>query len=100
MGKKSSNQVKSGNVVSPKCLEMTEVIGTLCEAEGLVVTDKYAVVKELVKTGSKSVDKAFTRWAKNADGKRCLVVFNRAQGSIKAYADFKERFVSIRTINN
>lgn len=98
MGKNSSNQVKSGKVVSENVLKVTETIGALCEAKGLVPTDKYAVLKELVKAGSKSADKAYTRWAKNAAGERCLVVFNLALGSIKAYADYKEHFISTRTL--
>lgn len=98
MGKKSSNQAKSVNVVSENVRKVTEVIGSLCEAKGLVLTDKYAVLKELVKAGSKSADKAYTRWAKNAAGERCLVVFNLTLGSIKAYADYQERFVSTRTL--
>lgn len=98
MGKKSSNQVKSGNVVSENVRNLTETIGALCEAKGLVPTDKYAVLKELVKAGSKSVDKAYTRWAKNAAGERCLVVLNLTLRSIKVYADYKERFVSTRTL--
>ena len=100
MGKKSSNQVKSGKVVSENVRKVTEVIGALCEAKGLVPTDKYAVLKELVKTGSKSADYAYTRWAKNAAGERCLVVFNVANNTIKAYADYREHFVSTHTIKS
>ena len=100
MGKKSSNQVKGGNVVSEKVRKVTETIGALCEAKGLATTDKYAVLKELVKAGSKNADQAYTRWAKNAAGERCLVVFNVANNTIKAYADYREHFVSTHTIKN
>ena len=97
MGRKVK-KAESGKEVSATVLAATQRIKVLCVSKGLTPVDTYAVKKELVKASSTSAERHFTRWAKTADGERCLVVLNGENTAIKVYPDYATKFASIRTI--
>lgn len=99
MGKKVKKTENGKKELSSAVLAATQRIGILCQSKGLVPTDTYAVKKMLVKADSHAGEEHYTRWAKDNEGKRCLVVLNGYCDAIKAYPDYAKKFSSMKTIN-
>lgn len=94
--KKAKSCSESEKSVNPEVLAISNTIKKLAEKDGLIVTDKCAVFKELHQVGSLNAERNYTRWAKNAEGECVLVVLH--DDHIKVYPNYKDKFSSMKTI--
>jgi len=83
-------------VINSEILAISLKIEGLAKKEGLKVTDKRAVLKELHEVGSLNTEQYYTRWAENADKESVLVVLH--DDHIKLYPNYKQKFISMKTI--
>ena len=101
MGQKKTKKAENcKKVVDASILEASLKIETLAAKQGIKVIDHYAVEKELVKAGSISSEKHFTRWGEIEYGQRTLLVLSNLGDKVKSYPDYATRFSSIRTIKH
>ena len=95
--KKKSESVKV--IVDATVMDATNKIAQLCAQKGLILDDKYAVLKRLQKANScVTAENHYTRWAHTPDGVRGLVVLN-SDNTIKFYTDYKTHFNVCKTIH-
>ncbi len=95
-----SKKVKTvRNEVRNEVRVATVRIKELCAAENITATNKYAVLKDLIKAGSVNTERAWTSWGKDAEGNRGLVVMNATATDIKFYTTPDEKFSSIKNAN-
>lgn len=91
---------KENGEVSALILRRTEQIAALCLALNLVPTDSFAVHKELhVKGSCAPTEMRYTRWAKDANGNKGLVVLIN-ENKVKFYTNPNKKFDLIRTVKD
>jgi hypothetical protein len=95
MGKKKNQAENGKKSVSVEVLDATEKIAALATKKGILLTDHYAVFKELVKADSISTEQHFTRWGE-VEGQRVLLVL--CGDKLKSYPDYSTHFSSTKTI--
>jgi hypothetical protein len=97
MGKKKNQAENGKKSVSVEVLDATEKIAALATKEGILLTDRYAVLKELWKVGSTHPEQHFTRWGEE-NGERTLLVL--CKDKIKSYPNYSTYFASTRTVKS
>ena len=97
MGKKKTKKAENcQKVMDASIMEASLKIETLAAKQGLKTTDHYAVEKELIKAGSITPERHFTRWGETADHVRTLLVLSGDK--VKSYPDYAVRFTSTKTV--